>query len=255
MELHGRTILITRAASQSEELRAGLEAAGARVIERPAIEIVPVEDWTEVDRAASNLPNYDWLIFTSSNAVELFMRRLQALGLTCSTPIAVVGAGTAGTLGTWNLTPSCVPHNFRAEGLLEAFPANLLGVRILIPRAEIGRELLPEELRSRGAAVDVLTVYRTVKASGLTDLRTSLRDEQIDVVVFTSPSAVRYFGEELGDDLVSNLRNIPIAVIGPVTGEAVKAAGLKTFLEPERATIQDLIQSIRSYFSSRKGST
>ena len=99
MELHGKTILITRAASQSEELRAGLEAAGARVIECPAIEIVPVEDWTEVDRAASNLPNYDWLIFTSSNAVELFMRRLQALGLTCSTPIAVVGAGTAGTFG------------------------------------------------------------------------------------------------------------------------------------------------------------
>ena len=255
MELRGRTILITRAASQSEELRAGLEAAGARVIERPAIEIVPVEDWTQVDRAASNLPDYDWLIFTSSNAVELFMRRLQVLGLTCSTPIAVVGAGTAGTLGTWNLTPTCVPHNFRAEGLLEAFPADLPGVRILIPRAEIGRELLPEELRKRGAAVDVLTVYRTVKASGLTDLRTSLRDEQIDIVVFTSPSAVRYFGEELGGDLVSYLRNIPIAVIGPVTGEAVRAAGLETFLEPERSTIQDLIQSIRSYFSSRKGNT
>src|SRR5262245_7777202 len=112
MELRGRTILITRAATQSEELRAGLEAMGARVLECPAIEIVPVEDWTEVDRAASRLATYDWLILTSVNAVTHFMERLGTLALTCGIPIAVIGTGTAARLAGWNLTASRIPADF-----------------------------------------------------------------------------------------------------------------------------------------------
>ena len=180
MTLSGKTILITRAASQSGDLRKGLEALGAQVLECPSIEIVPVEDWTIPD-----LNSYDWLIFTSTNAVEQFMQR----GLKCTIPIAAVGTSTARKLQDWGLTASLVPETFRAEGLLEMFPADLHGVRFLLPRAETARELLPEELRRRGAAVDVVTVYRTVKAD-MADLRTTLTSQKIDVVVFTSPSAV-----------------------------------------------------------------
>ncbi len=140
MELRGKTILITRAASQSEEMRTGLEAAGARVIECPAIEIVPVEDWTEVDRAASNLATYDWLILTSSNAVAVLHATRAGARLDVQHSHRRDRHGTLpGKLATWDLTPSCIPADFRAEGLLEAFrTADLNGMRILIPRAENG---------------------------------------------------------------------------------------------------------------------
>jgi uroporphyrinogen III methyltransferase/synthase len=252
MELRGRTILITRAATQSEDLRTGLEAIGARVIECPAIEIVPVEDWTEVDRAASQLGTYDWLILTSTNAVTHFMERLRALGLTCNVSIAAIGAGTAARLAACNLTPSRIPTDFSAEGLLELFEQGLTGVRILLPRAEVAREILPDELRRRGATVDVVSVYRTVKPSGsLTGIRETLAGGKIDAVVFTSPSAIRNVAEALGENLVSSLGSIPIAVIGPVARDAVEATGLRVEIVPGRATIQDLIEAIRSYFSSR----
>jgi uroporphyrinogen III methyltransferase / synthase len=251
MELRGRTILITRAATQSEELRTGLEAAGARVLECPAIEIVPTEDWTAVDRAAQNLHTYNWLILTSTNAVTHFMERLKVLGVACNIPIAVVGTGTAARLNEWNLKASRIPKDYRAEGLVDQFEQDLKSIRILIPRAEAAREILPEELRRRGAAVDVVTVYRTVKPlASLSAFREMLAVEKIDAVVFTSPSAIRNVAEAVGD-LASTLASIPIAVIGPVAREAAESAGLQVRILPDRATVQDLIESIRSYFSTR----
>jgi len=235
MTLSGKTILITRAASQSGDLRKGLEALGAHVLECPSLEIVPVEDWTIPD-----LDSYDWLIFTSTNAVEHFLKR----GVNCTVPIAAVGTSTARKLQDWGLTASLIPETFRAEGLLELFPSDLRGKRILLPRAETARELLPEELRRRGATVDVVTVYRTVKAS-LTDLRMTLTSQKIDAVVFTSPSAVHSVCETLGDEGIT----LPIAVIGPVAREAVESVGWKAVIQPARATVQDLIEAIEAYFA------
>jgi uroporphyrinogen III methyltransferase / synthase len=256
MDLRGRTILITRAPSQSEELRAGLERLGARVLECPAIEIVPVEDWAEVDQAISNLNTYDWLIFTSTNAVDYFAPRMAARGVTCTVPIAAVGAATGARLSHWNLTPARIPADFRSEGLLELFPADLRGLRVLLPRAETAREVLPDELRRRGAIVDLITVYRTVRSTaGLSSVRSTLVNEKIDSVAFTSPSAIRFFAEALGDELKAMLSPIPIAVIGPVAEEAATTVGLKASIRAEHATIQDLVEAIRAYFSSRTGST
>jgi uroporphyrinogen III methyltransferase/synthase len=249
MELRGKTILITRAASQSEELRAGLEAAGARVIECPAIEIVPMDDWTEVDRVALALHTYDWLILTSVNAVTFFIGRLRVLGVACRIPIAAVGTGTASRLAEWNLKAARLPKDFRAEGLLDEFERNLKGARILIPRAETAREILPEELRRRGATVHVVSVYRTVKPSE-SRLRETLATETIDAVVFTSPSAIRNVSEMMGGNLAVGLASIPVAVIGPIARQAVESAGLQATISPGRATIKDLVESIRSYFST-----
>src|SRR4030095_1703151 len=95
MDLLGKTILITRAASQSQELRTGLEQAGARVIECPSLEIIPVEDWTTVDHAANTVNTYDLLIFTSVNAIDYFMERVRLAGVVCQVPIAAVGTSTA----------------------------------------------------------------------------------------------------------------------------------------------------------------
>jgi uroporphyrinogen III methyltransferase/synthase len=240
MDLLGRTILITRAASQSGDLRTGLEAHGARVLECPAIEIVPVDDWTAVDRAAANVNSYQWIIFTSANAVDHFMPRVSLQGVVCEVPIATVGTSTARKLQEWNLSASRIPASFRAEGLLEAFPADLRGEKILIPRAAAARKVLPEELRRRGATVDVVTVYRTV------NLKPNLLEEKIDVIVFTSPSAIRSFAESFGEELSVRLQEIPIAVIGPVAREAAESVGLKVAIQPDRATVQDLIESIRA---------
>jgi uroporphyrinogen III methyltransferase / synthase len=256
MELAGRTILITRAASQAEPLRHALEQSGARVLECPSLEIVPVDDWTEVDRAVSALNTYDLLIFTSANAVDNFFQRVVGAGASCAVPIAVIGASTAEKLTRWNLKASLVPRTYRAEGLLELLPETMTGKRVLLPRAEVAREILPEELGRRGAIVDVVTVYRTVKSvEGLKHLRSLLESEKVDALVLTSPSAVRFVAEALADSLNSSLAGVAIAVIGPVAAEAVESMGLKVAVQSDKATIPDLVGKIRSYFSSRKVNT
>jgi uroporphyrinogen III methyltransferase/synthase len=238
MELTGKTVLITRAASQSGELRAQLEDLGARVVECPTIQIVPPKTWKPVDDAIARLNTYQWVIFTSANAVEQFMDRMGKAR--CHVPIAVVGSATAAKLAEWGLKASLVPREFRSEGLLEEFPGNLVGLRILFPRAEVARELLPEELRRRGATVDVVPVYRTVKAySG--NIGDILETERVDCIVFTSASAIP-----------ENLHSVPtgtaVAVIGPVTREAAQLLGLKPDIVPVESTIPGLVEAIRKYF-------
>jgi uroporphyrinogen-III synthase len=149
------------------------------------------------------------------------------------------------------MTASLAPESYRAEGLLDAFPADLAGVRILFPRAETAREILPEELRRRGAIVDVLTVYRTVQAEGLADLNRMLTESRIDCMVFTSPSTIRFMAEALGDQFPSILKSVVIAVMGPVTREAVEALGLKVAIQPKRSTIEDLVASICTAVGSK----
>jgi uroporphyrinogen III methyltransferase/synthase len=237
--LASKTILITRAASQSAELRSRLEDLGARVIECPTIHIVPPKSWTPVDGAIRRLHTYQWLLFTSANAVEQFMDRMAERRP--ATPIAVVGSATAAKLEEWGLKPSLIPNEFRAEGLLKAFPENLVGTRILFPRAEVARELLPDELRRRGATVDIVTVYRTVKAfSG--DIGEILQSERVDCIVFTSPSAIP-----------ENLHSLPagtaLAVIGPVTREAAQLLGLRPDIVPVQSTVLALVEAVRQHFS------
>ena len=237
MELSGKTVVITRAASQSVELRSRLEDLGARVIECPTIQIVPPTTWKPVDDAIRRLNTYQWLLFTSANAVEQFMDRMGDRRPTI--PIAVVGSSTAAKLTEWGLKASLVPQEFRAEGLLAAFPENLVGTRILFPRAEVARELLPDELRRRGATVDIVTVYRTVKAfSG--SIGEILASERVDCIVFTSPSTIP-------DDLHSLPTSTSLAVIGPVTREAAQLFGLKPDIIPVESTIPSLVAAIRDH--------
>ena len=243
MELIGKTILITRAASQSAELRSRLQDLGARVIECPTIQIVPPKTWKPVDEAIRRLPTYQWLLFTSANAVEQFMDRMAGLSFRPAhraiIPTAVVGSATAAKLNQWRLKAAIVPKEFRAEGLLAEFPENLVGTRILFPRAEVARELLPEELRRRGATVDIVTVYRTVKAlSG--DIGEILESERVDCVVFTSPSSIP-------DDLRSLPSRTALAVIGPVTREAAQLLGLKPDILPAESTIPSLVAAIQEH--------
>jgi uroporphyrinogen III methyltransferase / synthase len=238
-ELTGKTILITRAATQSADLRTRLEDLGARVIECPTIQIVPPTTWKPVDEAIRRLPTYQWLLFTSANAVDQFMDRKGETP--CNVSIAVVGSATADKVIEWGFKPALVPREFRAEGLLEAFPENMVGTRILFPRAEVAREVLPEELRRRGATVDIVTVYRTVKAQ-FGDIGEILAEEKVDCIVFTSPSTIP-------DDLTSVPSQTAIAVIGPVTREAAQLLGLTANIIPAESTVPALVREILTYFS------
>jgi uroporphyrinogen III methyltransferase/synthase len=246
MKLKGKTILTTRAASQSGSLRTKFEAAGARVIEIPTIEIKPVDDWTEVDAAVARLGEYQWLIFTSANALDLFMARAQLMNKSVTTPIAVVGSATARCLRDWGLEAAVVPKEFRAEGLLEAMPADLEGTSILFPRAEVAREMLPVELRRRGAQVDVRVVYRTVRPDPHGNAFQKIASsEHIDCIVFTSPSAVRNLAESVEQPITEILKSIPIAVIGPVTADAARELGLTVGIIPAESTIDSLVLAVQ----------
>jgi uroporphyrinogen III methyltransferase / synthase len=222
---------------------------GARVLECPVISFAPVEDWAPVDRVIGQLDSYDWLLFTSTNAVDLFMKRVDGAGVSVSVSVAAVGSSTANRIRHWGLIPSLLPDSFRAEGLLEVFPKDLRGKRVLYPRAETARELLPEELQRRGASVDVVTIYRTTRSeSGLEKLRTLLLSERIDCFVLTSPSAIHFVAETLGNDLETLLKGVAVAVIGPVARQSAEAAGLKPTIQPDRATVPDLVEAIGQYF-------
>ncbi len=237
-ELTGKTVVITRATAQSESLRLQLEDAGARVIECPTIQIIPPKSWKPVDAAIRRLDAYQWLLFTSANAVNQFCKRLA--GVACNVPIAVVGSATAAKVIEWGLKPALIPVDFRAEGLLDAFPQLMVGIHVLFPRAEVARELLPDEIRRRGATVDVVVVYRTVQSdSG--DLKKIITSEKVDCIVFTSPSTIP-------EHLAPELADVPIAVIGPVTREAARLLGLHPAIEPQESTTAALVAAIRNYF-------
>ena len=244
--LAGWTILTTRASGQGDELRRDLQALGATVVHIPTIEIVPPENWEAVDAAIGRLAEYDWLVFTSANAVDAFMDRA---GTVPDVRIAVVGRQTARRLQARGTDADLIPDKFSAEGLLERFPTDLDGARILLPRAEVADETLPETLRSRGAAVDVVTVYRTrVPVDGRKELRRRLADRSIDCVTLTSGSMVHNLIEMLGPADASRLLAHPaIAVIGPVTRRAAEQAGLRVDIEPSSPTTPALVEAIQMY--------
>lgn len=252
MVLKGKTILTTRSESQSKELSEKLTALGARVIAYPTIEILPIDDWTMVDEAIRGLNRYQWLVLTSGNAVDCFFERMKVLDATCNVPVAVIGKSTAKRVETFGIKPAIVPEDFRAEGLLARFPEDLSGSTILLPRAEVAREILPEELRRRGAKVDVVTVYRTIKPEMSATFTKIVSSETIDCVVFTSPSTVHNLAASVdGASLSCLLGDIPVAAIGPVTADAANALGLAVSILPKQASLDELVSAIAEYFKNR----
>ena len=196
----GKTVLVTRARSQASKLTACLEELGARVIEKPAIAIAAPDDgYAAVDAAIAKLDSYQWLIFTSTNGVERFMQRLLAAGKDVRAlgyaKVAAIGQTTAKKLQSYGIRADVVPQEFRAEGILESLKGKLPPhAKILLPRAAVAREILPEKLREQGAEVDVVPVYQTVMAETSEEERAALREQlengAIDSVTFTSSSTV-----------------------------------------------------------------
>ena len=252
--LFGRRIIVTRTREQASELVALLEEQGADCLEYSTINIEPMGDNTELDGEIKDIGAFDWLLFTSLNAVTYFFKRVRELGLdsrSLSGPrIAVVGRATGDELLKYGIRADLLPEKFTGEGLGEALLAQgVVGRRILLPRALAARDVLPDMLTRGGAEVRIVPVYRNVPVKGRKEqLREELEEKKIDMVTFTSSSTVINFltmvdaGSE--EELHRLLNGVDIATIGPITSKTVEENGLRVAVQPDRYTIPDMVRAI-----------
>jgi len=254
--LAGRTIVVTRAAAQAQRFTELLEAAGARVIEAPAIVIGPPASWEPLDAALAALESYTWVVFTSTNGVLMVDRRLAALGLgwaaMAGRRVAAIGPATADALREHDVRVDVVPAEYRAEGLVARLRALLSASdRVLLPRAAQTRDVLVTELRALGVQVTEVAAYATRKAeSGSTRLAESLANGAVDAVTFTSSSTARNFAEAFTEEERRAWRGrVAVASIGPITASTAAEYGLTTDIMPGEYTIPALARAITDYFA------
>ncbi len=261
--LFGRRILVTRAREQASALSDLLWEQGAEPVEFPVIKIVPTTDHQELDAALSRLPSvfrlpvsdfrlpYDWVVFTSANAVRAVSERLEAQGLDArafgSARVAAIGPATAEALRNIGIRADFVPTQFVAESVFEEWPdKQMAGKRVLLPRAKEARELLPVRLREMGAVVDVVTAYQTVRDAGAAEeVRQHLLDGEIHAVTFTSSSTVKNFVEAIGPEHVPEaLSKVVVACIGPITAETAREMGIAPAIVSDEFTIPGLVDAL-----------
>lgn len=256
--LFGRRVVVTRARAQAGELSRELETLGAETFEFPTIEIRSPEDFGPLDGAIRDLDSFDWLVFTSVNGVEAFVERLKRHGLDLrAVPrrarVAAIGPATARRAEEAGLRVDVTPEEYRAESLIKALTDDsLVGKRVLIPRAKVAREVLPEKLHESGAEVVVPPAYESVlSGEGRERLRVLLDSGEVDCVTFTASSTVENFvqafgGEEAGR-LLSKSR---VACIGPITSETARERGIRVDVEAGEYTIPGLVEAVVDLFAA-----
>lgn len=247
LPLRGQSVVVTRAASQAGSFCGALRRLGARVIPIPAIAFEPPSSWASADAAIEGLAGYDWAIFTSVNGVNHFLERLDASVQDLRhlpKKIAAIGSATADRLRELHLKVELVPDQFVAEALAEAFlERDMRGSRVLLPRAEEARSLLPEQLAEMGAEIDVVPVYRTVvpEASRQLAERTWSGDSAPDWVTLTSSSTARMLAQMVPLD---RLKRSKLASIGPITSATARELGLPIAVEAPRFTTDGLAEAL-----------
>jgi uroporphyrinogen III methyltransferase/synthase len=256
--LFGRRVVVTRARAQAGELSVELERLGAEVLEFPTIEVRPPDDFGPLDEAIRDLDSFDWLVFTSVNGVEAFVERLERHGLDLravprDAKVAAIGPATAERVRETGLRVVVVPREFRAEALIEELAGDeLAGKRVLIPRARVAREILPDKLREAGAEVVVPPAYESVPSSeGKDELARRLEVGEVDCVTFTASSTVENFvgafGEGEARRLLSGTR---VACIGPITADTARGRGIRVDVEAREYTIPGLVEAVADLFAA-----
>jgi len=253
--LWGKTVVVTRSRQQASKLVELLAAAGAHCLEVPTLEIGPPDDFGSFDAALKSLSQYHWLIFTSVNGVAAFMARLfeqgrdvRALG---GLKIAAIGPATAESLRAYGLNADVVPPAFKAEVLLEALSPHVTpGSKMLLARAQIAREVLPEGLVRLGAEVDVAPVYKARPPKEIPpEAEAAFKEGRVDILTFTSSATVHNFARLLGKDRFQALAlTATVAAIGPITAATLKEYGITPQIEPADYTIPALAAAIVEYF-------
>lgn len=255
LPLAGRRILVTRAAQQAGKLSDGLRALGGIPVEVPVLEIAPPLSFRALDRALGEMGQYDWVIFTSANTVAAFKKRTAELRVPAasSAKVAAVGAATARAAreAGWNVT--LIPESYVAESLVAALEKrDVGGKRVLLARAEVARDVIPEALRAAGARIDVVDAYRNViprEAAG--QLRRALA-QGLDAVTFTSSSSVTHLADAARAANVGfPFPGVPAVSIGRVTSATLRAAGWEPAAEADPHDIPGLIGAVEKLLASR----
>ncbi len=242
-KLDGLRIVVTRAAHQAEELAVPLRERGAEVLLLPAIAIAPPTDRCALEQAAADADQFDWIVFTSANAIGAFVASLGHAPGGLRARVATVGSATRAAAASAGFTVSLTPEKYFAEALVESFgQENLAGQRVLIPSAAVTRDVVAPALRARGAIVDVVEAYRNVIPDGAAARAWGIfREPFPDWVTFASSSAVDNLVRLAG---AHKLVRVKIASIGPVTSAAVRAHGLEVAAEAVPQNLEGLVESI-----------
>lgn len=253
--LFGRRILITRPRAQAEDFRRRLTELGAEVITLPTIEIRDPDSWSPMDDVIGRIAQYQWILFTSVNGVKRFFARWKLAKRDIrdlyGIKICVIGSATGKAVISLGLNPQVVPDEYQAEGLLDSLKGKILpGDRILIPRAKVARDVLPQTLRSWGATVNVVVAYQTVPARNNAEpLLQAFRESPVDLVAFTSSSSVTSLAELMSPrSLRELLQHVRIASIGPITSQTLLELGLKVAVQPSQFDVPSLVEAIQRHY-------
>jgi uroporphyrinogen-III synthase len=254
--LDGKCVVITRALEQSGELKERLEKVGARVLLLPAVSFFGPSDTIHLDRVIASLETFDWVLFTSANAVLFFADRCRKVGRDVRAGkmprCAAVGPATARVAAKAGFTVDYVAREFQGAALARELGAALVGKHVLLPRSGRAGRDLPDALKRAGAEVTEAVAYHTggigPSEPGVLE---AVRDARVDVVSFFSPSAVENLRAELGAEVMSRLgARAAFAAVGPVTAAALRKAGLPVAIEASEATAESVATAIVKHFSS-----
>ena len=253
--LFGKRILVTRARSQASKLVKQLEDLGAEVLEYPTIEIVPVRDPAPLDEALRTISKYDWMMFTSSNAVRGIAERMKAVGIDSRAlshlKFGVNGPSTARALAEIGITADAMPDRYLASDMIDLLKQDgIVPNNVLFPRSEIGRETLANGLKDIGSSVDEVIAYSTESPEDTGDLARAAYEEGIDFTTFTSSSTVRNLVDLLGGspDLINASKTV---LIGPITAETAKELNVNIDIQAEEQSIAGIVEAITAHVGKR----
>jgi uroporphyrinogen III methyltransferase/synthase len=253
--LFGKTILVTRPREQASEFIGRLEQEGAVVIPFPLIRILPPSSYSRLDQALANLSQYHWIIFTSTNAVKYFFTRLFLRGkdtrALAAARIGAIGPRTAQSLEAYGIRPDLVPPEYDSPAILRQL-GSVAGERILLPGSQLANDLLPRELKRKGATVDTVTTYRTVLDPESKARIKDLGAVSLNCITFTSASTWNNFTRLFGRQKEEILKTAVLASIGPLTTAAIRRGGGKVAIEAKEYTSAGLAEAILEYYRKKR---
>jgi len=249
LTLAGRRVLVTRALHQAGKLSEGLRGLGAEAVEVPVLEIGPPESYAPLDEALQNLDRYDWLILTSSNTLQAVSSRGARFGVNPASAeglkVAAVGSATAEAARHYGFHVAVVPESYVAEDLVECLRDQVAGKRVLLARAAVARDVIPDALRAAGATVDVVDAYRNVLPENAPELLRQALEKGIDAATFTSSSSVTHLKEAArAAGIAWPFAGVAAVSIGPITSQTLREQGWEPRAEADPYDIPGLVAAV-----------
>jgi uroporphyrinogen III methyltransferase/synthase len=250
-DIRKQRVLVTRSAEQAPALVAALEKIGLEPVSVPTIEIVPPGSYAPLDQAIAELGNIDFLILTSTNAVDAFFERLEQQGQSLPAQIKTVAVGpkSAAAMLARGLEADLIPMDYRAEGVVDLLKNKVPGKRVLYPKAGLARDLIPAELGKAGAEVIAPVAYTSASPTEASEKLLDAMREGLDLLTFTASSTVDNFVNLLNEADLVKAKQIPVASIGPLTTDTAEKLGFTVAVEPDNSTLDDMVEAIARYFA------